>query len=94
MFGYQVKYIEEEALELYRSFGHSVAVAFVTVFLVEAPEDLHEKLTDFFGELFNRFRDFSTILQNTRGFTIESPYLTEQSNCQGSGASGLLHIKI
>lgn len=81
-FELQTHHVDEAALQLYKESGAPVAVEYVTMFTVEAMEDLQAEWTSFFGELFTRFRDFSTILpdpdpDNPRGFTIESPGLSE-----------------
>ncbi|KAG7360414.1 peptidase U34 dipeptidase family protein [Nitzschia inconspicua] len=80
-FAYQVAHVDAKALDLYKKQDASVAVDFVTMFTAEAGEDLQREWTAFFGDLFTRFRDFSIILpdpDSSRGFTIESPGLSEE----------------
>lgn len=75
----QIEQVDSAALNLYNEKGASMAVAYVTRFSVEAGADLQTQWTSFFGQLFTRFRDFSTIRpsENSRGFTIDSPGLSD-----------------
>ena len=80
----QVEEADNTALALYRgSTSATAAIQFVTSFSVLAGENLHEEWLDFYGDLFVRFRDFSTIVpdpDNTRcGCDVLQPGLTDRN---------------
>jgi Peptidase family C69 len=53
---------DERALRVYQENGAVQAVAFVTLFSVNAGSSLQSTWTNFYGELFVRFRDYYTIV--------------------------------
>lgn len=74
-----VEIVDERALQLYFERGSDAAVAFVTQFSVNAGNKLHDIWTEFYGELFVRFRDFYTIIpgDNALGAIAREPGLSE-----------------
>jgi dipeptidase len=79
----QVDETDNTALAVYHSTSAAAAVEVVTNFSVLAGEKLHKEWLDFYGELFVRFRDFSTIEaepDNTRcGCSVQQPGLTDRN---------------
>jgi len=80
-FAQQVKEVDNTAVAAYHSTSSAAAVDIVTDFSVLACEKLQKEWVDFFGELFTRFRDFSTIVpkaDDTRcGCTVQQPGISE-----------------
>lgn len=80
-FAREVERIDAHALALYNDVSPAAAVKYVTDYTVSAGEKLHETWLDFYGELFVRFRDFSTIVEKegeTRcGCEVQSPGLSD-----------------
>jgi hypothetical protein len=76
-----VQEMDEKALAVYFGNSAEAAVELVTNFSVSAGEQLHQEWLDFFGDLFVRFRDFSTIVpdsEDTRcGCSVEQPGLSD-----------------
>lgn len=58
----QVVRIDEKAIEVYKTKGPDSAVDYVTQFTVKAGNNVQRIWTDFYGELFVRFRDFYNIV--------------------------------
>jgi dipeptidase len=79
----EIKQSDVTALALYQNDSPEAAVDFVTKHGVAAGETLHETWLDFYGELFVRFRDFSTIVPNeedTRcGCEVQQPGMSEST---------------
>lgn len=79
----QVEMADKKALELYYNESPAAAVAFVTQFSVDSGQQLHQQWLDFYGDVFVRFRDFSTIVadgKNTRcGCEVQQPGLTDKN---------------
>lgn len=79
----QVQKTDTAALTLYKEVGPESAVDFVTDFSVKAAEDLHEKWMDVYGEMFARFRDFSTIVPDEEnascGCVVQEPGIAEEA---------------
>lgn len=73
--------MDETALAVYHEQSADAAVQLVTSFSVAAGEKLHEEWLVFFGELFVRFRDFSTIVPDAQdlrcGCSVQQPGLTD-----------------
>jgi hypothetical protein len=80
-FANQVKEVDNTALAMYHDNSPLAAVEMVTEFSVLAGDKLHEEWLDFYGELFARFRDFSTIVPNAEdtrcGCTATEPGMSE-----------------
>jgi hypothetical protein len=80
-FADQVRVIDKTALSVYQNQDAAAAVEIITKFSVMAAEKLHNEWLDFYGEIFARFRDFSTIIpkpEDTRcGCEVQQPGLTE-----------------
>ena len=79
----EVKEADAAAFALYTNESPDAAVEYVTKYSVSAGEKLHETWLDFYGELFARFRDFSTIVpkeEDTRcGCEVQEPGLSEET---------------
>lgn len=77
----QVKIVDDTAVKLYHNQSAEAAVEYVTQYSVLAGRKLHQQWIDFYGELFVRFRDFSTIVpkeDDTRcGCEVQEPGLSE-----------------
>ena len=88
----QVEEVDNTALAVYRGTSATAAVQLVTNFSVLAGETLHEEWLDFYGDLFVRFRDFSTIVpdaDNTRcGCDVQQPGLTDKNKRRIVGETG------
>jgi hypothetical protein len=73
--------MDTTALAAYHGNSPTAAIQLVTNFSVVAGQKLHEEWVDFFGELFVRFRDFSTIVPNAEdtrcGCSVQQPGLTD-----------------
>jgi hypothetical protein len=80
-FADQVKEVDNTAVAVYHNNSPAAAVEILTEFSVLAGEKLHKDWLDFYGELFARFRDFSTIVPNAEdtrcGCTVLQPGLSE-----------------
>lgn len=76
-----VQKMDEKALAVYHDDSAAAAVKLVTQFSVDAGQQLHEEWLTFFGELFVRFRDFSTIVPDAEdsrcGCSVQQPGLTD-----------------
>jgi dipeptidase len=77
----QLKIVDDTAVKLYHNQSADAAVEYVTQYSVLAGRKLHQQWIDFYGELFVRFRDFSTIVPkegDTRcGCEVQEPGLSE-----------------
>ena len=73
--------MDEKAKVAYNSNSAAAAVELVTNFTIAAGQKLHEEWLDFFGDLFVRFRDFSTIVPNAEdtrcGCSVQQPGLSD-----------------
>ena len=79
----QVIDVDAAALAAYLGTSPTAAVEIVTEFGVLAGEKLHEEWLEFYGDLFVRFRDFSTIIpkaDNAKcGCEVEQPGLSDEN---------------
>jgi dipeptidase len=77
----EIKRVDVTALAFYENDSPAAAVDFVTKYSVSAGQTLHDTWLDFYGDLFVRFRDYSTIVPNkedTRcGCDVQQPELSE-----------------
>lgn len=76
-----VQKIDAKALSMYQSGDKEGAIQYVTEASMEMADALHQTWMEFYGDLFVRFRDFSTIVadpSNTRcGCDVQEPGLSE-----------------
>lgn len=79
----QVAKVDAEALNLYQTHGAGAAVDYVTDYSVKAADSLHQTWMGVYGELFTRFRDFSTIVSkpdDTRcGCEVQEPGMSDET---------------
>ena len=77
----ELQKVDQSAIEIYNRESPEAAVEYVTSYSVTVGTRLHKKWLDFYGELFVRFRDFSTIIpkkDDTRcGCEVQQPGLTD-----------------
>jgi dipeptidase len=77
----QLKLVDDNAQQLYKDQSPEAALDYVTQYTVSAGTNLHQVWLDFYGELFVRFRDFSTIVpkpDETRcGCEVQEPGMSD-----------------
>jgi len=78
----KVKLTDISAEAIYNTVSPEEAVKFATQVSVKMAESLHHRWMEFYGELFVRFRDFSTIVEdkeNTRcGCDVKQPGISDE----------------